>query len=80
MDTAANKVLHDETIDKWEVHLQSPIMEEGALACSTFLLAKLYDSVIVYEVIISGAFSASVVLRTSNQYKRQYVMPCAGFK
>ena len=48
MYTAANKILHAETIDKREVHLQSPNMEREAFACSTFLLAKLYDSVIVY--------------------------------
>ena len=44
MDTATtNKILHGETIDKQEVHLQSPNMEwEGLLCALHSLLAKLH--------------------------------------
>ena len=72
METAANKILHAEIIDKREIHLQSPNMEQWTVACSMFLLAKLHDSVVVYEVIIGGIYSY-----TSN---RIYIMPCESFK
>ena len=63
MDTATNKILHAETIDKREVNLRSPNMErEGLLRALRFLMAKLHDSVIVDEVITDASTSVRTVL------------------
>ena len=63
MDTATNKIVHAETIDKREVHLQSPNMErEGLLRTLGFLLSKLDDSVTVDEVITDASTSVRTVL------------------
>ena len=63
MDTATNKILHAETIDKREVELQSPNMErEGLLRALRFLLAKLHDSVIVDEVITDASSAVRTAL------------------
>ena len=63
MDTGTNKILHAETVDKREVHLQSPNMErEGILRALNFLLGKLHGSVTVDEVITDASSSVRTVL------------------
>ena len=63
METATNKILHAETIDKREVLLRSPNMKrEGLLRALHFLLSKLDDSVIVDEVFTNASTSVRTVL------------------
>ena len=63
MDTATNKIVHAETINKQEVHLQSLNMEREGLMCALrFLLSKLDDSVTVDEVITDASTSVRTVL------------------
>ena len=69
MDTATNKILHAETIDKREVQLQSPNMErEGILRALNFLLSKLHGSVTVDEVITDASSSVRTVLGKCQQH------------
>lgn len=63
MDTGTNKILHAETIDKREVHLQSSNMErKGILRALNFVLAKFRCSVTVDEVITDASTSVQTIL------------------
>ena len=63
MDTATNKILHAETIDKQEINLRSPNMEwEGLFRALRFLMAKLHDSITVDEVITDASTSVRTIL------------------
>ena len=58
MDVSTSKVLHVETIDKREIHLQSPNMErEGVKRALNVLLVKLDKSVLIEEIITDASSS-----------------------